>query len=129
MAQFDKVMQSVAETLYSDERLRSNLVDSEAKIVLEWAQQWISAQVNAARDEASAKQIAANELARVRQTLGAINTWAKSSGTRRLTDGVAAIQPFVTGANALPRDQILALLSALAGAKLPMRTAKKGKGQ
>lgn len=125
MAQFDKVMESVSETLYGDERLRSNLTDAEAKIVLDWAQQWIGSQVNAARDEASAKQIAQNELTRVRQTVGAINTFAKNSGTLRLADGVAVIEPAVTGKTPLTRGEILALLTTLTGATWQMRVSKK----
>ncbi|MBI3914308.1 MAG: hypothetical protein HY327_09020 [Chloroflexi bacterium] len=73
------ILQSVAEQLMEDERLRSHLDDDEAKIVLDWAMAWLGAQVNAAADAPAAAQIASAELARVRDALKAMNVAAKES--------------------------------------------------
>lgn len=120
MAQFDKIIQNAAESLYGDERLRSNLTDSEAKVVLDWAVNWITEQVNAARDEASAKQVAQNELVRVRQTAIALNALAAKSDTLRLADALAAVasaQPSAT----LTREQVLSLATSFASVLWQMR--------
>jgi hypothetical protein len=115
MPSFDKMIQNVAEKLYEDERLRSNLTDSEAKVVMDWAMSWITEQVNAARDETSAKQIAQTEMARVRQTANAWNALAAKDATPRLVDAIAAIDlGGVQASAALTREQVLSLATSLA---------------
>jgi hypothetical protein len=121
MAQFDKIAQSAAESLYEDERLRSNMTDGEAKVVLDWALGWISSQVNAGRDEASAKQIAQSELARVRQTVNAINALAKQPGPLRLSDAIAALDASLPSNRAFSREEIFSLLTVLTSATWQMR--------
>jgi hypothetical protein len=113
VAPFDKIIQNAAENLYGDERLRSNLADDEAKIVLDWALGRISAQVNAAHDEAAAKLAAQKELARVRPVIAAINALAKKPGTPRLADAVAAVESSLA-APPLSRAETMALLTAIA---------------
>jgi hypothetical protein len=124
MGQFDKIVQSASESLLDDERLRSNLTDSEAKTVLDWALTWLETQINAARDEVSAKQIAQNELARLHQTLSVINALAKKPGPPRLSDAVAAIDASLKGSKAFTREEIFTLLTALTSAAWKMRAAK-----
>ena len=80
MATFDKIIQSAAENLYGDERLRSNLTDDEGKIVLDWALGRISVQVNAAHHEVAAKLAAQKELARVRPVVAALNASIRQAG-------------------------------------------------
>ena len=125
MPQFDKIVQRAAENLYGDERLRSNLTDGEAKIVLDWAVKWIGEQVNAARDEPTAQQIAQTELARVRQTATALNALAIKPGALRLADAVAALAAGVQTAQALPREQVFALATQFASALWKLQTTKK----
>lgn len=74
----DAILQGVAEQLMEDERLRSNLDDDQAKIVLDWALAWMGAQINAAPDAPAAEQIARAELARVRDALRAVNALARA---------------------------------------------------
>lgn len=124
MGKFDKVIESVSECLYGDERLRSNLTDGEAKIVLTWAQNWIGERINTARDEAMAKQIAQNELARVQPTLLAINALAKKPGVPRLSDAVSALDPTLKGGKPLTREETFGTLTALTGAVWKMRAGK-----
>jgi hypothetical protein len=110
MPSFDKMIQNAAEKLYGDERLRSNLTDNEAKVVMDWAMGWITEQVNAARDGTSAEQIAQTEMARVRQTVNGWNALAAKDATPRLADAIAAIDAgSVQASAALTREEVLAL--------------------
>jgi len=122
MPSFDKIVQNASESLLEDERLRSNLTDSEAKVVLDWAMGWIAEQVSAARDETSAKQIAQAEMARVRQTAAALNALAAKNATPRLADALAAIDPVSAQASAaLTREQVLTLATAFASTLWTLR--------
>ena len=109
MQKYEQAVRSATESLYEDERLRSNLKDTEAKIVLDWAASWVAGQVNAARDEASAKQIAHNELARVRQIASSLNALAAKDATPRLDEVMAAISSSAPVSSALTREQVLSL--------------------
>ena len=124
MGKFDKVIESVSECLYGDERLRSNLTDGEAKIVLTWTENWIRERVNTARDEAMAKQIAQNELARACQVLQSINALAKKPGVPRLPDAVGALDAALKGGKPLTREETFGALTALTGAVWKMRAGK-----
>ena len=123
--QFENIVQRVTENLYEDERLRSNMTDNEAKVVLDWATGWIGERVNAAIDEASAKQIAQNELARVKQTVTAFNVLTKKPGTLRLADAFAALGAAVAPASAtMTREQVLSLTATLISALWKMQAKK-----
>ena len=112
MAQFDQLLKSAMEKLYEDEQLRSNLTDSEAKVILDWAAHWVTQQVSAAQDEASAKKVIAREFARVRASAYALNTLAKKPGALTLAEAIAAVEPpGPSSAAALPRDQLFALVT------------------
>jgi hypothetical protein len=121
MGAFDRIVQNAAEKLYEDERLRSNLTDGEAKVVLDWASGWVADQVNAARDETAAKQIVQDELARVRQTTATLNALAKKPGALRLADAVAALEPAVQVQEEMSREQVLKLATELASAMWTLR--------
>jgi hypothetical protein len=125
---FDKIVQNASESLLEDERLRSNLTDSEAKVVLDWAMGWIAEQVKTARDESSARQVAQAEVARVRKTAAALNALAAKNATPRLADALAAIDPVSAQASAaLTREQVLTLATAFANTlwTLRVRAGKK----
>jgi len=109
MQKYEQAVRSAAESLYGDERLRSNLTDSEAKIVLDWAVSWVAGQVSAARDEPGAKQIAQNELARVRQIASSLNALAAKDATPRLDEVMAVISSSAPASAALTREQVLSL--------------------
>ncbi len=124
MPPFDKGVQNATEKLYEDERLRSNLTDREAKIVLDWAERWVTEQVSAARDETAAKQIALNELTRVRQTATALNALAAQDATPRLADALAAIAPGAQASTTMTREEVLALATTLASALWKLRAGR-----
>lgn len=91
MPAYAKVLESTLEALYDDERLRSNLADDEAEVVLDWASAWLTEQVSAAKNETAAKKIAQGELARVKPIVSTINDLAKKPGTPTLGDAVNAL--------------------------------------
>ena len=124
MAQFERTIRRAVEQLYEDERLRSNLTDSEAKIVLDWAAGWIESQVSNAPDDTRAIQIAQSELARVRQTTNAINALAKKPGTLRLSDAVATLDASLSAKQAYTREEVFALITALTSAAWKMRAGR-----
>jgi hypothetical protein len=105
------VIERTIEKLYEDERLRSNLSDDEAKIVLSWAESWLTTQISAAESENRARQIAQNEWARVRQAVSIINSLAEQPGTLRLSQALAAFEPQMQGAATWPRTTVLQLLT------------------
>jgi hypothetical protein len=113
---FEKIIQRVAESLYEDEQLRSNLADDEARVVLDWAAHSIEEQVISAKDESSAKQLAQRALARVRPVISAINVFAAQPGELRLSDAVAALEPLLAGNQKLSRPQVFGLVTILVGA-------------
>jgi hypothetical protein len=129
VAQLDKVIRNAAESLYGDERLRAHLTDSEAQVVLGWAESWVTerlnSQVAAASTEVAAKKIADSELARVRQVAVALNSLAQKPGTIRLADAVAAFEAPLTGGKAFTREEVLSLLTMITSAAWKMRAIKK----
>ena len=121
MQKYEQPIQRAAESLYGDERLRSNLTDSEAKIILDWAVSWVAGQVSAASDETSAKQIAQTELARVRQISSALNGLAAKNAIPRLEDAIAAINTSTPTSAPLTREQVLSLATLFATAMWKIR--------
>ncbi len=111
MELFDKIIQQSTERLYEDERLRSHLTDAEAKIVLGWAENWITTQVRAAKNETQAQQIAQTESTRVRQTVSTMNTLAAKEGALDLTQAIAALQPQGKIQQAMSREKVFKLLT------------------
>lgn len=121
MQKYEQAVQSAAESLYGDERLRSNLTDSEAKVLLDWAVSWVAAQVNAARDEVGAKKIAQTELVRVRQVAGALNALAAKNAAPHLDEVIAAIRSGAQSSTALKTEQVLSLATSFTAALGKMR--------
>ncbi len=73
MGKYDKLVQSAAEKLIEDERLRSNLTDEEANLLVDWAIRWLEDRLARVRDEATARQIAQAEVTRLRPAMYKIN--------------------------------------------------------
>lgn len=126
MGAFDRVVQGVAESLYGDERLRSNLTDDEAKVVLDWALARVSERVATAKDESSARKAAQDALARVRPVIAALSDLGKKSGPMRLSDAVTAIEPVLQAGQPFSRAEILTLATTLAQAAMQLRGSKMG---
>ncbi len=116
MARYDHIVQSAAESLLEDERLRSNLTDAEAKIVLDWALGWLTKQIDAAPDEARAHAIRQGELARVRTIASAVNAMAKRRARLKRADVLKSLSAALPAAQALPREESQRLFEQLAAA-------------
>ncbi len=125
MAPYDKIVEGVAENLTGDERLRSNLTDDEAKIVLDWALGRIRSRVEDAHDETNARQLVQNELARVRPVLQAINSFAKKPGTPRLADAVTAVESSLSAGKPLTRAETFGLLTGIVDTIWLLRSQRK----
>jgi alkylhydroperoxidase family enzyme len=121
MATFDKVVSKAAENLLGDERLRSNLTDDEAQVAMDWALARVKAQANAAKDEAGANKVTQGELARVRAVLSSVNQLLAKPGTPRLSDTVAAVETLLQSGKPFNRQEIIKLVTALAGAAASLR--------
>jgi hypothetical protein len=111
MEPFEKTIRRVSERLYEDEKLRANLADDEAQVVLGWAQEWLTNKIGAATDENQAQQIAQDELTRVRQAVTTINTLAAKPGALKLSEAVAAFEPQMQAMTATPRAQVFKMLT------------------
>jgi len=81
MGRFENIIEGAVEKLLADERLRGNLSDDEVNIFINWAVEWLDGRVEQAPDEASARQVAQAEIARLRPAMQQIN--------RALSDGAA----------------------------------------
>ncbi len=73
MGNYDSIVQSAAEKLLEDERLRRNLTDDEANLLVNWAIHWLEDRLAQARDETAAHQIVQSEVTRVRPAMQKIN--------------------------------------------------------
>ena len=73
MGKYERVVQSAAEKLLEDERLRGNLTDDEANLLVNWAVERLESRVDRAQDETTARATAQAEVARLRPAMSKIN--------------------------------------------------------
>jgi hypothetical protein len=113
MGVHNKVVQSVAEKLMEDERLRTNLADDEAKLLIDWALAWVEGRVFKAPNEATARQLAQAELVRLRPAMSKINDILDGGKTPALTDAVQALglPATKTATNPLDRKGLIRALT------------------
>ena len=118
MTMSSKTIESAAESLYGDERLRSNLTDKEAKVILDWAVRQMEARAKAMSADANApKMISPAEFDRVREVVMAINAAARKPDHRPLAQLVAEIVPTLTDSKVLTREEVNSLVKVLAQEK------------
>jgi hypothetical protein len=103
MGAYEKVVQGAAEKLLEDERLRANLDDEEANLLVNWAIEWLEGSVTKARDEATARQIAQKEATRLRPAMQKINDTLSESKTSSPSAG--AVSFGLSAPGAAPRDR------------------------
>lgn len=121
--QVEHVAQPAAENLYEDERLRSNLSDSEASIVLNWAVQWIQGRLKEIVNDKTAAVVLQNETKRVRQAIASFNELAQKPGMIKLADAVNVLEPPLQ-AQSLDRDQVFRLLTEMTSITWKLRDEK-----
>ncbi|MBI4630287.1 MAG: hypothetical protein HY740_00930 [Chloroflexi bacterium] len=81
---FEDVIESAAEKLSGDERLRSNLTDDEFNPILDWAITRLEKKTAKAKDKAAAQKIAAKELNQIESAMKVINDLLKEGNTPTL---------------------------------------------
>jgi hypothetical protein len=118
--QLEKAIQSVVEGLYEDESLRSNMSDSESKIVLKWAATWIDSQLRSVADKVQVSQATQSELARIKGALKSFNALAARGGELHLADAISVFESPLH-VQSFQRDEIFRLLTALTSAVWEMR--------
>ncbi len=123
MAASERIAENAVESLYGDERLRSNLTDAEANIVLKWASDWLTEHVGAASDDATAQKVAKTETARVRSAVSALNALGKQTADLKFAPAVSTLEPILRGNRPFTREEIFKLLTALTTAAWQMRTS------
>ncbi|MBI4790975.1 MAG: hypothetical protein HY782_28430 [Chloroflexi bacterium] len=121
-----KTLESAAESLWEDERLRSNLTDTEAKQILDWAVKLMEARARPATSDANApKMVNPGDLDRMRHLVVTINSVAHKPGDLALPEVIAEVIPAMTCGKPLTREEVLGLLTVIADAVLEMRTGAK----
>ena len=91
MGAYDKLVQSAAERLMEDERLRSNLADDEAKLLIDWALARLAGRMAKASNEAVARQMVQTEMARLRPAMYKINDLLVEGQTPPLSRAIQAL--------------------------------------
>ncbi len=113
MGSYESIVESAAEKLIEDERLRSNLTDDEANAVVDWAIAWLDGRASAAPDAESAGQVVQAELGRVRPAMQKINDLMVGGKMPALGRAVRALKlPKVQAAAGGAQDR-LALIRTL----------------
>jgi hypothetical protein len=115
MSNFESIVQSAAEKLMEDERLRANLTDEEANILVNWAIEWLEGHMAKASNEAAARQAAQAEVTRLRVAMQKINDLLVGDQAPVLSAAVKAfgLPPALTAASkALDRKALIRSLTA-----------------
>jgi len=114
MCAFENIVQSAAERLMEDERLRANLTDDEASLLVNWAIEWLEGRVAKARSEAAARQIVQSEMARLRQAMQKINDLLVPGNIPSLPDALKVLglsQTRMTASQGLDRPGVIRALT------------------
>ncbi len=107
-----RIAERASESLYEDEKLRSNLTDTQAETVLGWASDWLDKQVNAAPNDAAAQKIAQTQGQKVRKIVSALNSLARN-GDFTTDQGMTALEPLLKRDKSFSRDELVSLLDKL----------------
>jgi hypothetical protein len=97
MPSFESQIESSLEQLQMDERLRSNLIDDEAKLLLEWATTRLMDSAGSNEDEAIGLETVRAETRRVKSALRIINDLFADDHNPTPTEALTALS--------LPLDQ------------------------
>jgi hypothetical protein len=107
LSSFENKIELSLEQLLEDERLRSNLLDAEAKLLFDWATARLTGSVSALEDEAAALEALRTETRRVRQTLRTINDLLDDDRLPTPPESLAALNlPTTAGPDLLLPDRL-----------------------
>ena len=113
MGKYERVVQSAAEKLLEDERLRGNLTDDEANLLVNWAVERLESRVDRAQDETTARATAQAEVARLRPAMSKINALLAADKTPTTADVAQALGLRASRATALGRLDRKSLIQTL----------------
>ena len=91
MSNFESQVESSLEQLQMDERLRSNLIDPEANLALEWATARLMQSAESITDESAAQEAARTETRRVKSVLRNINALFDDDRTPTPSEALTAL--------------------------------------
>lgn len=114
MGKYESVVQSAAEKLLEDERLRGNLTDDEANLLFNWAVEWLESRVDRAHDGTAARATAQAEAARLRLAISKINALLIAGKTPTAADVAPALglpTPKTTAQGVLDRKSLIQILT------------------
>jgi hypothetical protein len=115
MSTFENIIQGAAEKLMEDERLRANLTDDEANILVNWAIEWLEGRVAKASNEAVARQAVQAEVTRLRPAMQKISDLLVGDQAPALPAAAKAIglpSPKVAASKMLNRQALIRSLTA-----------------
>jgi hypothetical protein len=113
MGKYERVVQSAAEKLLEDERLRGNLTDDEANLLVNWAVERLESRVDRAQDETTARATAQAEVARLRPAMSKINALLAADKMPTTADVAQALGLRASRATALGRLDRKSLIQTL----------------
>jgi hypothetical protein len=113
MGKYERIVQSAAEKLLEDERLRGNLTDDEANLLVNWAVERLESRVDRAQDETTARATAQAEVARLRPAMSKINALLAADKMPTTADVAKALGLRASRATALGRLDRKSLIQTL----------------
>jgi len=110
----EEILRLAVESLMEDERLRSNLTDYEAEVVMNWANNWLERKILSAPEE-KVEEVARKEKERVRNLLISLNNMLLYSRSPTLSMAVGLVEKHLNEGVPLSTKEILELVTELAG--------------
>ncbi len=114
MSSREEILRQAVESLMEDERLRSNLTDQEAEVVLNWASSWLEKRILSASEE-KVEEVASKEKKRVRNLLISLNNLLLYSHSPTLSMAVGLVEKHLNEGVPFSTKEILELITELAG--------------
>jgi len=110
----EEILRLAVESLMEDERLRSNLTDYEAEVVMNWANNWLERKILSAPEE-KVEEVARKEKERVRNLLISLNNMLLYSRSPTLSMAVGLVEKHLNEGVPFSTKEILELVTELAG--------------
>ncbi len=109
----EEILRRVVESLMEDERLRSNLTDYEAELVLNWANSWLEKRILSAPEE-KAEEVATKERERVKNLLISLNNLLLYSRSPTLSMAMGLVEKHLNEGVPFTTKEILEFITELA---------------
>ncbi len=110
----EEILRLAVESLMEDERLRSNLTDYEAEVVMNWANNWLERKILSVPEE-KVEEVARKEKERVRNLLISLNNMLLYSRSPTLSMAVGLVEKHLNEGVPFSTKEILELVTELAG--------------